>query len=46
MTRMASAVAALLLALSLANGRALAQAAEDAIGVWLNPENQFERRVL
>jgi uncharacterized protein (DUF2147 family) len=40
MTRMASAVATLLLALSLANGRALAQAAADAIGVWLNPENQ------
>ena len=40
MTRMASAVATLLLALSLANGRALAQAAEDAFGVWLNPENQ------
>ena len=40
MTRMASAVTTLLLALSLANGRTLAQAAEDAIGVWLNPENQ------
>jgi uncharacterized protein (DUF2147 family) len=38
-TSMATLVAALL-ALSLASGHAAAQAAEDAFGVWLNPENQ------
>jgi uncharacterized protein (DUF2147 family) len=40
MTRLLSATAAALLALSLASGPASAQAAEDAFGVWLNPENQ------
>ena len=34
------ATAAVLLGLSMASGPALAQAAEDAFGVWLNPENQ------
>jgi uncharacterized protein (DUF2147 family) len=31
---------AVLLGLAMAGGRASAQAAEDAFGVWLNPENQ------
>jgi uncharacterized protein (DUF2147 family) len=38
-TSMATLVTTLL-ALSLASGPAAAQAAEDAFGVWLNPENQ------
>ena len=40
MAKIATAAAAALLALSLASGPAAAQAAEDAFGVWLNPENQ------
>jgi uncharacterized protein (DUF2147 family) len=40
MLRISIAAGAALLALSLAGGPAGAQAAEDAFGVWLNPENQ------
>jgi uncharacterized protein (DUF2147 family) len=40
MLRISMATAAVLLGLTMANGRASAQAAEDAFGVWLNPENQ------
>ena len=40
MLRISIAAGAALLALSLASGPAAAQAAEDAFGVWLNPENQ------
>ena len=40
MLRTSISVAAALVALSLASGPAAAQAAEDAFGVWLNPENQ------
>ena len=40
MTRISTAVAAGLLGLTLAGGAASAQTAEDAFGVWLNPENQ------
>jgi uncharacterized protein (DUF2147 family) len=40
MLRVSMATAAVLLGLAMANGRASAQAAEDAFGVWLNPENQ------
>jgi uncharacterized protein (DUF2147 family) len=40
MLRISMATAAVLLGLAMASGRASAQAAEDAFGVWLNPENQ------
>ena len=40
MLRISIATAAVLLGLAMASGRASAQAAEDAFGVWLNPENQ------
>ena len=40
MLRISIATAAVLLGLAMAGGRASAQAAEDAFGVWLNPENQ------
>jgi uncharacterized protein (DUF2147 family) len=40
MTRITAAASAGLLALALAGGSAAAQTAEDAFGVWLNPENQ------
>ena len=40
MLRISTAAGAALLALSLASAPAAAQAAEDAFGVWLNPENQ------
>ena len=40
MMRKSIATAAVLLGLAMASGRASAQAAEDAFGVWLNPENQ------
>lgn len=40
MPRISTAAGAALLALSLASAPAAAQAAEDAFGVWLNPENQ------
>ena len=40
MARISTESAAALLALSLAIGPATAQTAEDALGVWLNPENQ------
>ena len=39
MTRALTTAAAGLLALSLATASALAQKAEDAVGVWLNPDN-------
>jgi uncharacterized protein (DUF2147 family) len=39
MVRIATA-AAFLLAVSMASGDVMAQAAEDAVGLWLNPENQ------
>ncbi len=39
MTRALTVAAAGLLALSLASASASAQKAEDAIGVWLNPDN-------
>jgi len=39
MTRLMAATAAGMLALSLAGGPAAAQSADDAFGVWLNPEN-------
>jgi uncharacterized protein (DUF2147 family) len=37
---LATALASLLLGLSIASLEVTAQAAEDAVGVWLNPENQ------
>ena len=40
MARISIMVAPALLALSLASGPAVAQTADDAFGVWLNPENQ------
>jgi uncharacterized protein (DUF2147 family) len=40
MARIATVAAALLLALATTSGTARAQTAEDAVGVWLNPENQ------
>ncbi len=40
MLRISIATAAVLLGLAMASGRVSAQAAEDAFGVWLNPENQ------
>jgi uncharacterized protein (DUF2147 family) len=40
MVRKSTTLAAVLLGLSMASGPASAQAAEDAFGVWLNPENQ------
>ena len=40
MLRISIATAAVLLGLAMASARASAQAAEDAFGVWLNPENQ------
>jgi uncharacterized protein (DUF2147 family) len=40
MRGIASVATTLLLGLSMAGGPALAQTAEDAFGVWLNPENQ------
>jgi uncharacterized protein (DUF2147 family) len=40
MRRIATVAATLLLDLSMAGGPAQAQTAEDAFGVWLNPENQ------
>lgn len=40
MLRISTAAVAALLGLSLASGLAAAQTAEDAFGVWLNPENQ------
>ena len=40
MTRISTAAAAGLLALALAGSAASAQTAEDAFGVWLNPENK------
>jgi uncharacterized protein (DUF2147 family) len=40
MRGIATVAATLLLGLSMAGGPALAQTAEDAFGVWLNPENQ------
>ena len=40
MARIARLATAFLLALAPASGKAAAQAAEDAFGVWLNPENQ------
>lgn len=40
MVRIATLSAGLLLALSMASSDVAAQAAEDAVGVWLNPENQ------
>ncbi len=40
MLRMSVAGAAAVLALRLAGGPADAQAADEAVGVWLNPENQ------
>ena len=40
MLRTSIATVAVLLGLSMASGTASAQAAEDAFGVWLNPENQ------
>ena len=40
MLRISMATVAVLLGLAMAGGRASAQAAEDAFGVWLNPENQ------
>jgi uncharacterized protein (DUF2147 family) len=39
MGKLSMAAAASLLALSLAWGPAAAQSAEDAFGLWLNPEN-------
>jgi uncharacterized protein (DUF2147 family) len=40
MRRIGTVATTLLLGLSMASGPALAQTAEDAFGVWLNPENQ------
>jgi uncharacterized protein (DUF2147 family) len=40
MMRIATVAATLLLGLSMAGGPTQAQTAEDAFGVWLNPENQ------
>jgi uncharacterized protein (DUF2147 family) len=40
MRGIATVATTLLLGLSMAGGPALAQTAEDAFGVWLNPENQ------
>ena len=40
MHRMWMAAAAAVLALRLASGAAAAQSADEAIGLWLNPENQ------
>ena len=40
MRRIATVAATLLLIASMARSGALAQTAEDAFGVWLNPENQ------
>ena len=40
MLRTSIATVAVLLGLAMASGTASAQAAEDAFGVWLNPENQ------
>ena len=40
MLRISTATAAALVGLVLAGGPALAQSADDAFGVWLNPENQ------
>ena len=40
MRGIATVAATLLLGLSMAGGPAQAQTAEDAFGVWLNPENQ------
>jgi uncharacterized protein (DUF2147 family) len=40
MRRIATVAATLLLAAAMARGVAHAQTAEDAFGVWLNPENQ------
>ena len=40
MLRISMVTVAVLLGLAMASGRASAQAAEDAFGVWLNPENQ------
>ena len=40
MVRKSTTLAVLLLGLTMASGRASAQAAEDAFGVWLNPEDQ------
>ena len=40
MLRISIATAAVLLGLAMASARASAQAAADAFGVWLNPENQ------
>jgi uncharacterized protein (DUF2147 family) len=40
MRRIATLAATLLLAAAMARGVAHAQTAEDAFGVWLNPENQ------
>jgi uncharacterized protein (DUF2147 family) len=40
MKRTATVATTLLLGLLMAGGPALAQTAEDAFGVWLNPENQ------
>ena len=40
MMRILAVAAVVLMALAMAVGHASAQAAEDAFGVWLNPENQ------
>ncbi len=40
MPRISMVTVAVLLGLAMASGRVSAQAAEDAFGVWLNPENQ------
>ena len=40
MRKLASVAATLLLAASMGSGVAPAQTADDAFGVWLNPENQ------
>jgi uncharacterized protein (DUF2147 family) len=40
MMRTSRAMAVLLLGLTVASGRAAAQAAEDAFGTWLNPDDQ------
>ena len=40
MLRISMATAVVLLGLAMASGRASAQSADDAFGVWLNPENQ------
>jgi uncharacterized protein (DUF2147 family) len=40
MVRKSTTMAVLVLGLTMASGRASAQAAEDAFGVWLNPEDK------